>query len=269
MSNWVAISRQRHQKASWQKPENYGFALQDHVAPVLVEEVPHLQSSKVLVFVPQPDSSFLLVTLQGLKPGENWFVRPNGRWLDGYIPAIYRGHPFRLLSAQADKPESKVLCADTSSECWSEDEKLAFSPVFNEEAELSEELAQVLTFLQKCEDNRVLTQQWVDQLSAAELIVPWNIKWQADKASQVQQVQGLYRIDEIKLKNLAAETLKELAGSGALSLAYAQLFSTHHMRVLRMLSQARPKANKVVPVDEKGEVDLDQLFGADEDIFKF
>ncbi|MGD1213214.1 MAG: SapC family protein [Candidatus Acidiferrales bacterium] len=40
------------------------------------------------------------------------FVGPDGRWLGSYVPAWYRGYPFRLL--QQEGADEMVLCIDES-----------------------------------------------------------------------------------------------------------------------------------------------------------
>ena len=55
-----------------------------------------------------------MVGLLSLQPGSNLFVAPGGQWLGAYIPAVWRGYPFRVLPAEGD--ESSVLCVDEASE---------------------------------------------------------------------------------------------------------------------------------------------------------
>lgn len=271
MANWVAISRQRHQKAGWQKYTNFTYTAKDHIAPVVHQELHKLLAGKVLAFAPQKDS-FILVTVQSLEAGSNWYVTPDGRWIGGYIPAIYRSHPFRLLTADSSTPENKLLCVDGDSGLWSEECKVDQLPVFEESGGLTEELTQLLDFVQKCEDSRALVQRSVDQLQKAGVIVPWNIQWQPSSDDKIKKVEGLFRIDEVKLKALPAEELKALTESAALGVAYAQLFSMAHLQVLRMLGKAKREAviqSGTQQETQAADVDLDQLFGGDEDVLKF
>lgn len=271
MANWIALSRQRHLLAGWQAPANYNFAKNDHLVPVLAEEVPKLLASKVLAFTRQSADQFIFVTLMSLKPEENWFVNPHGKWVAGYSPSLYRSYPFRLLSINPSNTEMKGLCVDTDSGLWFDEIGVEHFPVFTEEGELSQKLSEMLTFLKKCEDNRLLTQHWVDQLDEAGVIVPWNIQWQPDPEGSVQGVKGLYRIDEGKLKALSGDQLKGLTESGALSLAYGQLYSMHHLSLLKALYQAwqRTKGSAPVEATSTDEPDLDELFGGDDDVLKF
>jgi hypothetical protein len=52
------------------------------------------------------------VAVQGLAPGQNLFVAPDGRWLAAYTPAAYRGYPFQLAHAENGQ---QVLCFDEES----------------------------------------------------------------------------------------------------------------------------------------------------------
>jgi hypothetical protein len=95
---------------------------------------------------------------------------------------------------------------------------------------------EMLNLLSQTEASRVLTQRLVDALQAAELIHPWalNVK----QGEQTIPVEGIYRIDEAALNALPDEAYLTLRKTGALPLAYAQLFSMNQLAML-------PKAAEV------------------------
>lgn len=267
----MAVSRQRHRTAGWQKCTTYAPATGEHIVPVVVEELKQLLANKVLAFASTPDQRYLLVAIQSLRPDENWYLNMEGGWLPGYVPSFYRAYPFRLLAADANNPEAKTLCVDTNSSLWKEEVGVGDLAVFDDSGELAKEMAETFEFLQKCENNRILTQQWVDQLSEAELIAPWKITWQPADQDSPQQVQGLFRIDSERLKDLSAETAKALVDTGAMGLVYAQLFSSNNLRTLQMLQKVRAgiAAKSQLAQGAQAEVNLDELFGGDEDVLKF
>ena len=72
-------------------------------------------------------------------------------------------------------------------------------------------------------------------LDAAGLIEPWAVplsysESHVSEAKSAKDVKDLHRINEAKLRALPAETLRELAVSWPLSIAYAQLFSEQRLQ---------------------------------------
>ena len=72
-------------------------------------------------------------------------------------------------------------------------------------------------------------------LDAAGLIEPWAVplsysESHVSEAKSVKDVKDLHRINEAKLRALPAETQRELAVSGPLSITCAQLISEQHLQ---------------------------------------
>jgi hypothetical protein len=89
-------------------------------------------------------------------------------------------------------------------------------------------------------------------LQAHNLIQPWQITLKNESGEQ--NVGGLYRIDEQALRDLPADALKTLSDGGALSVAYLQLVSMHHLPKLVEMARADALASQ-----QKKSVDLDFL----------
>lgn len=203
----------------------------------------------------QQGEAFVPAAVQGLQPGQNLFVSPDGRWIGPYTPAAYRGYPFAL--ANADNGQV-VLCVDTDSQLVGEDHTETF---FNEQGEPSQSVKAVLDFLQQVCSNREATLRICAALQAEELIQPWPITLKGEQGEKT--VQGLYRIDEAKLNSLSDEALHRLLQADALPVAYCQLLSMQHLQTLGQLAQAHDQAkaqaaNKL-PASATGELDLDFL----------
>ena len=259
MSRWVALSKEQHKNAGWKKFSHYLFAKSDAVAPVLLAELSHVIPYYPLSFTRTAQGSFQLVVVQSLQTGLNLYVNKEGRWLAPYVPSVYRGYPFMLI-AQEDQ---WVLCVDETAQNF-HDEKMPGDTALFVDNELSEELKSVLNFHNSRVQNQKLTTQVVEQLNQADLIVPWTIQLKTSPEETGKTVDGLFKIDETKLKTLSPETLTTLNSSGALGLAYAQLLSQVR---LNDFGQRYEYFNKMhqQPVD----VDLDKLFGEDDDSLKF
>jgi hypothetical protein len=120
---------------------------------------------------------------------------PNGRWLGGYIPAEFRGYPFRLIPEQSSGQH--VLCFDKDSGQLSEQPQADGEAFFDAEGKLSPSMQKVMNFLKQCEHSRQLTQNAVDALARHGLITPWSIKLNAGEAD-TNEVNGDNDIAELR-----------------------------------------------------------------------
>lgn len=253
MSKFQPISRNLHARQRWQRYRNFYFAAQDTVVTLVVQEFPRAQLALPIAFV-QVDNAFIAVAVQGLKPGKNLFVSPDGRWLADYIPAAYRGYPFRLANTETGQ---EVLCIDEDSGLITDDpDGEAF---FNEDGSPAKVVADILNFLTRVQANRQVTERICAVLQKHQLIQPWSIKVQGEQGEQ--NIQGLYRIDEAALNALPAEAFIELRQTGALPVAYCQLLSMQHLPKLGRLAQAHAQveAADILKTAPSGELDLEFL----------
>lgn len=254
MPHYQAITKTDFANLRWKRYENYHFAALDAVAPLVVQELPKACMTLPIAFIQQGET-FVPAAVQGLQPGHNLFVSPDGRWIGPYTPAAYRGYPFAL--ANADNGQV-VLCVDTDSGLVGEDCTETF---FDEQGEPSQSVKAVLDFLQQVRSNREATLRICAALLAEDLIQPWPITLKGEQGEKT--VQGLYRIDEAKLNNLSADALHRLQQAGALPVAYCQLLSMQHLQTLGKLAQAHASAKaqsqQALPTSANGELDLEFL----------
>lgn len=216
------INFKEYGKSKWKGVTNFGFAKKDSFCPIVAQELPHAIMFFPVCFIPVEDT-FALAILFGLEPDSNLAVDEEGNWLAGYIPAGYRGYPFLL----GENPKGeKVLCALAENEFISENFADGNS-FFDEEGRPSESTKELFNFLTQVSANKILTDAACKALQKHGLIQEWPITIQRDNASQ--QLEGVYRIDESRLKNLTSESLKELCDTGALTVLFAQLFSMSHL----------------------------------------
>ena len=78
-----------------------------------------------------------------------------------------------------------------------------------------------------------------------------------------REIGGLYRIDEKRLNELPAEEFEEIRKAGALPLIYSQLLSMQHLPILGKLAEAHAQADRPVPQNDQGELDLEFLNKSD------
>lgn len=268
MSQYFALNKTAHHAHGWRKAPSLSFAAGQSVVAVQLEELPHLIPTLPLAFLPHPANDgvqrFQLVALLSLTPGLNLYLTPDGRWMGGYVPAAFRGHPFRLLPAQ-DSGRLR-LCFDKDSGLLTEQPELDGQPFFDADGRLAQPLQNVLSFLELCEKGRVATQQAVDLLSAHGLLAPWPVRVGTGDGEQ-STVSALYRVDEGALRKLDAAALKALQQGNALSLAYAHLLSQHRLQAFTKLYELHKRledSQRPLGVDE-----VDGLFNGQDDTLRF
>ena len=260
MTSWLPLDPVQHREAGWLQYRDYAFAARDHLVPVAMAEITQVLPWYPVAFIAnERGDRFHLVALLSLQPGRNLYLSPEFKWQAPYVPSQYRGYPFALDG------EGR-LCIDADSGLFSESPGAL--PIF-ENGELTERTAQVKEFHEKRRQALALTQKLVDQLHAAELISAWAIKWQLGE--KVQTVKGYCGTDEERLRNLAPEQYAALAHSGALGLAYVQLFSRARIADLQFRHRKQPgqgtKAERHLHAVE-GE-SLDTMFGDGGEDFQF
>lgn len=273
MPRYIPLQRNVHQNSGWRPARDYSFTKDNALVPILAEEISHVLPHMSIAFSENTNvaSGFDLIGIQSLQPGINLFVHPDGRWLSGYVPAIYRGYPFALL--QEEGTDNLHLCIEAESDLFHETAQEGDLPLLTDTGEPEAKVSEMMNFLQQCHKNRLATQNLVQQLAKHNLIQPWAIDLkQSETDDKAVPVQGLYQIDREALKQLAPEHLSELCKSGALAMAYSQILSKPRLSGLTPLYTLRDQlAKQQAQQQQLQETNLDQLFGenAEEDIFKF
>ena len=112
MANYQVVSKDSHAQTRWLPYTNYKHASAEAVAPLVLQEFLAAGRDMPVGFI-EADGCFIPVAIQGLRPGKNLLVAPDGRWLGGYVPARYRSFPFTLANTEDGQ---QVLCTDTDSD---------------------------------------------------------------------------------------------------------------------------------------------------------
>lgn len=241
MANIEAITPQQHSKKFWRQNDNLKFARQDSYCQVVLAELPQAIMSLPVCFVMAEDR-FQLVMLQGLQAASNLATDESGAWRFGYVPALYRAYPF-LLANGADN--DKILCINTDSGLVTDDANdQAF---FEKDGAPTQRISDTLDFLSKLFINRLATENACNLLQEHELIEPWPMTIHDGDEDQI--INGLFRIREPALATLTPEVLAQLRDAGALSLAYAQLFSMQRVGRLEAEMQRGAEVKPAASID--------------------
>ncbi|MFA7670256.1 MAG: SapC family protein [Burkholderiaceae bacterium] len=256
MAQLTVISREQHAGKRWKRYSSYSFAAADAVAPLVVQELPRACMAVPVGFV-KKDDGYQLVAVQGLQPGRNLLVGGDGRWLAGYVPAVYRGYPFAVATT-ADNGGRQVLCFREDSGLLVDDDTEG-EAFFDADGKPAKTVSALIDFLEQVAASGQLTARLCALLDQYGVIAPWNVTLKAGDTER--KVDGLYRIDEKALIELPADAFEALRQAGALPLVYAQLLSMQHLSRLGKLAthraQAQSAENQLAGTD--GDLDLEFL----------
>jgi len=238
----------------WRGAPDYRFAATASIAPVAAAELAKAVHVYPLAFV-EIEGSWSLVAVLGLKPGQNLFVAPSGKWATSYIPAAFRSHPFRLARTEAGE---YALCVDEASGLVVDGTEGA--PFFDDSGRVTEGVSKVFDFLVQTARSREATNAACATLAQHGVIEPWPVKIQ--DGDQERQVGGLNRINETALNGLSDDAFLALRRAGALPIAYAQLLSMGNLATLGRLADLHRKAQAQIAAQAAAtqNLDLDQVF---------
>lgn len=214
---------------AWKPYSDYRFAAGSAVAPLSTEEVAQAANIYPLAFAAGEQAALLAVL--GIRPGQNLLVGGNGQWITGYVPANFRGYPFKLIRTGE---EQVVLGYDQSSGLLVEEgQGEAF---FGPDGQPTQRIKDLLQFLITFNRGQQTAAALGGKLKDAGVLEPWPLTIE-EEGGKKTAVQGLLRVNEQALGALDDAAFLELRHSGALTLAYAQLLSMANMSSIGRLAQ--------------------------------
>ena len=215
------------------------FASSQNIAHLNLIEFFHALPYFPIAFVQQQNSSYTPCAVLGLKNGENLFLDAKGIWLDDvYRPAYIRRYPFITEAISVDevhmddKKLRKPILVDETALITDAPALFVANGVATPEWEVIE------SFVTEYISAERLTLSFTQKLDSLNLLEPFDAQIHPDQGETVR-LKGLYRINENKLNNLPAKTIKELMQSGELSRIYAHLISLENFAKLLDRSSQR------------------------------
>jgi hypothetical protein len=185
------------------------------------------------------------VAIQGLLPDTNLFVDPSGSWLSKYVPALYRLKPFVLAARDGEK--DKVVCLEANSLLISQDNTLKGNKLFTDTNEPSDYFKKIIEFLKNFELSRQATEKAIKTIMTADLFEPWDIKIKLK--DKTQDINGFWKINASKLKQLDGTSLSDLNRSNAFDLIYSHFFASDGFYSLSALKYSNAQGANV-PTEE-------------------
>lgn len=221
MNRLVALNSAAHRQLRVDQAQVFAQASQLNMLPVVLGEFLKLcVQYPILLTKNGATGRFTCIALFGFEKHENLFWSQN-RWDALYVPLHVTRQPFFLGGAD----QEKVVCIDTSHAAVSQTHGEA---IFDEHGAETAYLQQVKQMLAALLDGEGRTDRFVRKLLALELIRPMRLEIEFADHSK-QRVEGLYTIDEARLKALPAATIAELHALDDLAPIYTMLASLGHI----------------------------------------
>jgi len=237
----VPLNRVEHKDLRLKGVPNMQFAATAHSVPLTGVEFAAAARDMPILFAGQSVADAGPMALLGLRQNENLFVDADGQWeRNAYIPAFVRRYPFVLAEKPAGQEgdDFTVFLDEAFAGFGStEGERL-----FKEDGSDSEMLTNAVGFLGEFQQHVARTHWFMDQLRKHDLLEPRNIRLEKDGKSL--NLNGLFVVNEEKLRQLDEKTAYEFAKEGVYGWVYAHLLSLANIdRVVQRLEkreQAEP-----------------------------
>lgn len=226
----VPLNKDLHKNLYIEPAENYAFAKESNSLYIAAVEFAKAVTEYPIVFGSDGEGKIFPVALLGLRQNQNLFTDEDGKWNADYIPAYTRRYPFILAQTSgANGQDQFTVCIDEGYAGFNTARE--GKPLFDDKGEESPILKQAVDFLKDYQSHIQLTTRFCDKLAELEILQPV----QADiemKTGDKFSIGGFQCVNRDKLKNLPAETVKQLLDSGELELIHIHLLSLNNIHSL-------------------------------------
>jgi len=231
--NVSPVSPERHGDLFIEGGLNYDFAKKVNSVPLAAVEIPFAAREYTVVFAGAGDD-VVPVAILGIKDNENLYITDEGGWDAKYIPAFVRRYPF-VFSKRED---TYTLCIDESFDGCNREGR--GERLITEQGERTPYLEKLMGFLQDYQRNTHRTTAYGNKLKELDLLEQKAATFTLANGEKIS-LKGFMAISREKLNALPAETLRELAQTGELEVAYAHLLSMNNLSLMLERGSNRSK----------------------------
>jgi hypothetical protein len=242
----VPLNRTAHKDLRLKGVPNVKFAMNVHSVPLTGAEFSAAARDLLIVFAGADAATAGPVALLGLRENENLYVDADGQWAPNtYIPAFVRRYPFVLAEKPADQKDGDdfTVFLDEHYEGFNRTEG---ERLFKDDGTDTEMLTRAVDFLGEFQQNVARTKWFVEQLNKHDLLELRNIRLQQNGKDGADgrsiNLNGLFVINEEKLRALDEKTAHEFARDGMFGWIYGHLLSLANIDRLTQRLSAREQA---------------------------
>lgn len=205
--------------------DSYAFAAKNHAIPVVGAEFADVAREYVIGFAPAEGGTYIALAMLGLRQEENLFVDEAGKWDSRYVPIYLRRYPFITSEVQGG---DAVICIDEAAarELSSPDGVALFED--GKPTDATKKMAETLFRLR---DDANRDKEWIKEIADAGLFKQVSASADLPDGRKVS-MDGMFVVDEEKLRELPAEKAGEWLKKGILSIVYAHLMSLPNLALL-------------------------------------
>lgn len=235
----IPLNRDRHLDLRLKPLEGAAFAANVHSVPLAGAEFPFAARDLPIVFGGDSVEDAAPIALLGLHQSENVFVDADGVWESGiYVPAFIRRYPFVL----AEKPDAAggddfTVCLDEACTGFAEGDG---ERLFNEDGTDTEALKTAVRFLTEFQQQVTRTRAFTARLRELDLLLARTIHVQEEGRNLA--INGVFVVDEDKLRALDANVAGQLLKDGSLGWIYSHLLSLSNIDRLKARTDKRRQA---------------------------
>jgi len=220
------LQKEKHAQTKINTASPFGFAQEQHILPVVVQEFVRIGAEMPIVFIKDAASDrFDVVAMLGLQTGENLMVA-DGKWQGFYVPKVLWNHP--LILADDPSKEGQLLVALVESSPMVNTE--TGHPLFNEDGSESDFLKARVEIMREFFQQSQTTRIFNKTLADLDLLVPQTLTIKLE--GKPREITGIYIVDEKKLNSLSDEQLLDLNKRGMMPAIYAHLMSLQQVQRL-------------------------------------
>ena len=238
----VPLNRNEHKDLRIKNMNSVAFAAKVHSVPLTAAEFPLAARDFPILFGGTDVAEAGPMALLGLRQFENLYVDDDGQWAEGaYLPAFVRRYPFVLAEKppEADGDDFTVFLDEAHPGFSSEEgERL-----FNEDGSDTDLLKSAVQFLGEFQEHVKQTKTFTARLRELDLLEPRTV--QLKNGEQTTTLNGMFVVNEEKLRKLDEKTAHEMLVDGTLGLIFAHLLSLANIDRLRL------RLNHRAPTDQK------------------
>ncbi|HEY9134004.1 MAG TPA: SapC family protein [Dyella sp.] len=218
----VPLNRTQHKDLRLKGLQSLKFAAKVHSVPLTGVEFAPAARDMPILFAGATMEEAGPMALLGLRQNENLFVDENGVWeANAYVPAFVRRYPFVLAEKPAGQEgDDFTVFLDEAYEGFGSNEG---DRLFKEDGTDSDMLANAVNFLGEFQQHVGRTQWFMEQLRKHDLLEPRNIRLEKD--GKTINLNGLFVVNENKLRELDEKTAYEFLREGVFGWIYAHLLS--------------------------------------------
>jgi hypothetical protein len=238
----VPLNREDHKDLRLKAVPNVRFAMNTHSVPLTGAEFGIAARDLLIIFGGSSVTDAGPIALLGLRQNENLFIDSDGHWAPNtYVPAFVRRYPFVLAEKPAaEEGDDFTVFLDEGYEGFNKTEG---ERLFKEDGTDAELLSNAVNFLGEFQQNIARTRKFMEHLVKHDLLEPRNVQLQkGGEGGKSINLNGLFVINEDKLRALDAKVTHELMLEGVLGWAYAHLLSLANIDRLAARLDVREQA---------------------------